>query len=376
MTLELRDFSVYQGSPDWNAVANSGLAGAIAKATEGVGFTDSQWGRKQAALLAPGPLVGGSYHFLRPDLGNDPVAEADWYLSQHDLRCFDPAIPWIFALDAEPPSGGSDGGCQAFMARVWARTGYPCWFYSYSAWIQSRGISAFGNPLWLAWPDGNGPNPPLLGWPVITMQQYGVASVPGVSGQVDANRFFGDRTALLALAGAAGRTPGTPVVLQAPPGWNGSYPMPDPPPASTSVDILYSGRVMARDGAGNAPRWLDGPDGQDMGSAPVGQTVTVDHAAFDGVNWFDRISPGSWWLLDSAIDGTDVGHPGGQTPVTAWNEAHVPVVPPPPAPASAPPSPSPGPGGTPLPAQPTLEERVADLERRVFALEAAEFTGG
>lgn len=353
LTLELIDFSVFQGSPNWDAVAGSGLAGGLGKASEGVGFEDRQWQRNQAALLSPGPLVGGSYHFLRPDLGNDPVAEADWYLARHDARCFEAATPWIFALDAES-AGGSDPGCKAFMARVQARTGYPCWFYSYSSWIRERGITPSASPLWLAWPDGNGPNPPSFGWPVITMQQYGVRSVPGIEGNVDANRFFGDLDQLRALAGAGSHSGGGPPV-NPPPAWDGSYPMPDPPPAGTGVDVVYRGQIMPQDGAGRAPRWADAPDGTDMGAAPIGAGVTVGRAAWDGANWWDRIEPGTWWLLDSAIDGTDAAHPGGQTPVTAWNEAHRPE-----------PAPAPDPGPAPAP---DLQTQIDDLEARVTKLE-------
>lgn len=149
------------------------------------------------------------------------------------------------------------------------------------------------------------------------------------------------------------------------PVWDGKYPMPDPPPASTVVDVAYSGTVMAQDGGGNAPHWYDGPDGKDLGPAPVGAQVTVNRGGFDGVNWWSRITgpegadgdhSGNWWLQDSAIDATDADHPNGQTPVTAWNEQHKPAPPaptpppaPPPPPAPVPPQPTPPP---PTPAPP------------------------
>jgi len=106
--------------------------------------------------------------------------------------------------------------------------------------------------------------------------------------------------------------------------WDGSHPLPDPPPASTGVDVTYTGRILPVDGGGKPTHWFDGPDGQDMGAAPIGAGVTTSHAVFDGVNWWDRIAPGTWWLLDAAIDGRDEAHPAGQTPVTVWNEAHKP----------------------------------------------------
>ncbi len=210
MALELIDVSVWNAVQSWDAVAGTGLAGVIAKTSEGVGFRDPSWVANQAALLAPGPLIGGSYHFLRPDLGNNPVDEADWYLSCHDGKVFEPTTPWIFALDAES-AGGSSAGCQAFMDRISQQVGYSAWFYSFSSWIADRGISAANRPLWLAWPDSNGPNPPSFSWPAISQQQYGASGVAGVIGNVDRNRFFGDRDQLLLLAGF-GVTPPKPAL--------------------------------------------------------------------------------------------------------------------------------------------------------------------
>lgn len=202
------DVSTWQGRVDWNAVAASGVQFAIAKASEGTGFTDPQWFNNQSGLLAPGPLVGGSYHFSRADLGNSPESEADWYLSRHDPAVFQKNTPWIFSLDAEA-AGHSANWCYTFLNRVSSRVGYACWFYSYTSWISSRGVQAFNNPLWIAAPSAGRGSPPNMGWPAVTAHQYGVRGVPGISGQVDANDFLGDRNALLKLAGV-GATPVVP----------------------------------------------------------------------------------------------------------------------------------------------------------------------
>lgn len=196
MTLQLIDVSVWQGRIDWNAVVNSDISGAIAKASEGVGFTDPQWPNNRPALIAPGSFVGGAYHFARPDLGNSPEAEADWFYSRTGL-----VSNFIYALDAES-AGGSADWVNRFLNHLSVPIGRNCWFYSYASWITSRGINATNRPLWLAWP--NASNPPRFGWNSITMRQYGTRSVPGISGQVDANEFYGDLAALQALAGADG----------------------------------------------------------------------------------------------------------------------------------------------------------------------------
>lgn len=196
VSLQGIDVSIWQGQFPWNEAVNAGINLGIAKCSEGNGYTDPQWGWNLSQLLAPGPIVGGSYHFARPDLGNSGPAEAGWYISRHAAACFDPSVPWIFSLDAES-NGGSASWCYSFMDAVSNKIGYSCWFYSYSNWIVSRGVQAYNRPLWLAWP--NPSTPPTLGWPVITMQQYGTR--PFSVGQVDANEFFGDKTTLYKLGG-------------------------------------------------------------------------------------------------------------------------------------------------------------------------------
>lgn len=201
-TIEGIDTSIWQGAFPWNEAIAQGVGSGIAKASEGNGYTDPQWGRSVGWLVGQNQLVGGSYHFARPDLGNSAAAEADWYLSRHPALCFDPRTPWIFALDAES-AGGSAAYCYEFLARVNQRVGYSCWFYSFANWISSRGVQAFNQPLWIAWP--NPGDPPNLGWPAITQVQYGARSFS--IGAVDANRFLGDVNVLLKLAGVSSSAP-------------------------------------------------------------------------------------------------------------------------------------------------------------------------
>src|SRR5207253_6451721 len=131
MAVDQIDVSNWQRGLSLNAARDAGIGSVIAKASEGVGYTDPTYGDFQGWLLAQDQIVGGSYHFARPDLGNGAIAEADYYLSRHDGRCFQPSRPWIFALDAEG-ADSSASWCYAFMDRVSARIGYDCWFYSYT----------------------------------------------------------------------------------------------------------------------------------------------------------------------------------------------------------------------------------------------------
>ncbi|MDU8981274.1 GH25 family lysozyme, partial [Bifidobacterium scardovii] len=59
----------------------AGASFAFIKATEGAGYTDPQADCSMRGLKTAG-VRRGVYHFARPDLGNSPEAEADWFNSQ------------------------------------------------------------------------------------------------------------------------------------------------------------------------------------------------------------------------------------------------------------------------------------------------------
>ncbi len=83
----------------WNPVTPSGYDFYLIKASEGNGYKDSALDTHFNAVKSAGKLYG-FYHYARPDLGNTPEAEADWFLSlvgQHAGNA-------IFALDYEGDS--------------------------------------------------------------------------------------------------------------------------------------------------------------------------------------------------------------------------------------------------------------------------------
>lgn len=71
----------------------------IIKATEGNGYLDPKvW--DHLANAKKKKLLYGFYHYARPDLGNEPEAEADWF-----LKCVgDHAGKCVYALDWEGDS--------------------------------------------------------------------------------------------------------------------------------------------------------------------------------------------------------------------------------------------------------------------------------
>ena len=207
MALEGIDTSVYQGSPNWQAVRDAGITFALTKATEGVGFIDPTFGRNWSEMLRVGFPAPGAYHFARPDLGNAPENEADFFLAVVE-SVTGSAAGTLLALDIEVDPATA-AWCVAFEARVRDRLGgYHAGFYSFSNWLRTHDVAGqpqlAANWLWLAWPDVNGPLPLPAPWPVVAIQQYGIGSVPGIAGPVDVNRFFGGIGDLLALTVGGG----------------------------------------------------------------------------------------------------------------------------------------------------------------------------
>lgn len=212
------DVSMYQ---DGAYAGGGGFSFGFAKVTEGVGYKDPAADRHMAALLAqPPPFVAGAYHFARPDLNpgtNGAYAEADWFWSV--ATSYRPGgAGLLLADDQEVGSGALGGWRDDFCGRLaWRLGGYQGGWYSYDAFVLANGLDYATNFWsWFAWPDANGPLPVLAF--SIAMQQYGLVSVPGVVGQVDANRFFGTVAQLARLA----------------------VPLPPPPPSSASGGAMLS----------------------------------------------------------------------------------------------------------------------------------------
>lgn len=194
------DISHWQGSVDFTKVRNAGYRFVIAKATEGIGWTDSSWTKYRTNAQAAGLAVTG-YHFARPD-GNPtkPREEARWFVSQLNLQ---PGMI-IPALDLE--RGGSLGRTaltawvQAWLDEVYLLTGTRAMIYvSPSFWRSylgdTRTFADQGyNVLWVAHWGVSSPSVPASNWggKGWTFWQYtSDGTVPGIDGRVDLNYYNG-----------------------------------------------------------------------------------------------------------------------------------------------------------------------------------------
>lgn len=168
----------------------------IMKASEGNGYKDSRLDQHYNQVKAWGKPYG-FYHYARPDLGNSPEAEANWFLSlvgHHAKKC-------IYALDLEGEAlNYSDyaNWARKWLDHVYKRTGVRPLIYIMGS-IATRVANAVksGNyGLWAA------SAPSYYGaWDFIVMQQ-------SVYGGLDHDIFYGDINTWNAYAGGSGTSTG------------------------------------------------------------------------------------------------------------------------------------------------------------------------
>lgn len=191
------DFSQYQGNVNWD-IYKSNSNFVILKSSEGVGFTDSKFIRNQSEARRVGmPL--GYYHFCRPDLGNSPIAEADWFLKV----CGGLREGEVFTLDYEPnwPGGDAVGWSKGFLDRIQEKIGVKPLIYLNQSQVKSfnwQSVIDGGYGLWIAAYTYSPTNNTFETgkWPFAVTQQWSnKQSVPGVPTVADANVFFGDLAA-------------------------------------------------------------------------------------------------------------------------------------------------------------------------------------
>jgi lysozyme len=244
MSIRGVDVANWQGDIGWDAVAGSGVEFAMIKATEGLHFVDPYFAANWQGAGAAG-LCRGAYHFMRADLGSDPTEEADFLLDAVPLESGD-----CLALDAEDYPGRPQPAdllwwVSAFLAHVAGRVGFLPFLYSTTGYLAAHNLlgsatlSASG--LWLAsWfenpPAAFPPAPPH--WPFVAVWQYtDHASVPGIAGGVDGDRFNGPADQMRAYGFGGG-------AAQAPP--------------REPLDALWAAEEAC------LPVYTSGPDGRDL----------------------------------------------------------------------------------------------------------------
>lgn len=205
------DVASHQGAIDWPAVAASGIAFGITKASGGTWYTNPTLGANWLGMKAAG-VARGAYHFAfetsgQAFPGDGPEAEADYFLTALK-RAGGIEAGDILALDIEDGNGPLGDWALRWCRRVESASGVKPIVYTGTWFSVPHG---FGNvpaladyPLWLAAYQAAPPSAPAP-WTKTTIWQHSdEGRVPGISGNVDLNIFNGTRAQLLAL-GKGGR---------------------------------------------------------------------------------------------------------------------------------------------------------------------------
>jgi GH25 family lysozyme M1 (1,4-beta-N-acetylmuramidase) len=193
------DVSVYQGNVNWQAVRRAGITFAIAKATEGTGYTDRYINANIAGMKRNG-IVPGAYHFGHP--GSDPIAQARRFASvvkSANGGHYHGVLQLV--LDLEVTDGRSSGQVwswtQNFIAEIHRQTGRPGIIYTGFYFWRDRVGNPNNNlncPLWLAAYVSEGQTGGLtprawsrVGWAFWQYTDRG--RVGGIAGNVDRDYF-------------------------------------------------------------------------------------------------------------------------------------------------------------------------------------------
>jgi len=199
-TVEGIDVSVWQGAVNWQSVKNSGIGFGIARVSYGTSldswFDDNWNGMKSVGLIR------GAYQFFLPQ--QDPIAQADLMIN---------AMGQLGPGDLPPVADVEDTGGQsqstiATKLKQWCQhiesvTGKkPIIYTGKYFWQDNVASYDFGGyPLWIPNYSYNCPNLPDGYWNDWVMFQYSsTGSVPGVSGNVDRDKFNGTLADLQAYA--------------------------------------------------------------------------------------------------------------------------------------------------------------------------------
>ncbi|MED1850367.1 glycoside hydrolase family 25 protein [Brevibacillus borstelensis] len=186
--IRLIDVSHHQGVIDWPKVAADGIKGAFIKATEGVGYTDPRFLQNAKGAAAAGLQVG-FYHYCRPETGNTPAAEAEWFAKS--VKGLSAALPYV--LDVEGAASNLGGAkltqwVQQWLSEVERLTEHRVMIYTGASFAKTYlGKELAKWPLWIAHYGVNQPmsNPTWERWSVFQYASNG--AVNGIKGNVDMN---------------------------------------------------------------------------------------------------------------------------------------------------------------------------------------------
>lgn len=186
------DVSQFQGEIDWQAVRESGVVFAFARALEGETLVDSRFAANWQGMKEAG-VVRGAYAFYVAD--DPPAAQAAAFTRLVTLEPGDLApmvdIEHASLLRGSPPAG-LVADLHTYLELLEAHYGVkPILYTDPDFWNEHMDGSFGAYPLWVADYDADGPALPD-GWDRWTLWQHtDGGSVPGIDGEVDLDLFNG-----------------------------------------------------------------------------------------------------------------------------------------------------------------------------------------
>ena len=191
------DVSHYQGLVNWKRVKEAGYSFAIAKATGGTRFVDSQFHNNWQGMREAG-LVRGAYHFFHAD--EDPIAQAEHFIQTvSTLRPGD--LPPIVDIEVTEniPTPTIVARALVWIKYVEEKLGKKPMVYSSLSFYNRYLATDFINyHFWVAEYSNRIEEPRVdRSWEMWQHSQSG--SVPGINGDVDLNFFNGTMVQLRAF---------------------------------------------------------------------------------------------------------------------------------------------------------------------------------
>lgn len=147
----------------------SGYDFYIIKASEGNGYQDARMDQHYSAVQGM-KKAAGFYHYARPDLGNTPEAEADWFVYLTGKF----AGHVLYALDWEGKSLSYPvSWAKRWLDRVYEKTGVKPLIYTSSSVVLSQDFSSIANADYGLWIAQWGVDKPVIRtWKTYAVWQY------------------------------------------------------------------------------------------------------------------------------------------------------------------------------------------------------------
>lgn len=285
MALNGIDISSWQAGINLEAVQCDFV---IIKATQGTGYTNHDYARAYAQAKDAGKCLG-VYHYAE---GGSPTAEADYFIKQVGSRIGECILVLDWEGEQNPAFGRNDyAWCKAWLDHVASKTGVkPMLYVSQSTMGKFSGIGDYA--LWVAQyadmnPTGYQATPWNEGAYDCAMRQYSSCGrLAGYAGNLDLNKFYGDKTAWNKYAGKGNATT-TPTSTAKP---------------SASSQPKYNVMVNGR--------WLETMDGlHDTGGSTDDYAgcigIGMQFLAIEGVGKYRVCTQASGWL--PWVDKRDLG---------------------------------------------------------------------